>query len=840
MSTRTATEWACLTACLLAVAGSPVRADIELPGIISEHMVLQQGLPVRLWGWAAEGEKITVTFRGQEASTVAEKGKWQVVLKPEKAGGPFSLKIAGNNTIEFKDVLVGEVWVSCGQSNMMMSLGGAEGGEAAIQESGKYPAIRLFNVPPQRLAETPQEKVSGSWSAGGSAGAGGFSAVSYFFGRALHRQLKVPVGMINAVAIMPAETWIDQATWEATPLVGGGRGGSKPSSTFNGMIAPITPYAIRGAVYYQGEYNAGNPREFSRLMPALISSWRKQWGLGDFPFLFVQLPGFIEHRAEKNSKLDMPEATLKATAKPGDNHAWCEMREEQLRTWQSVKNSGMAITIDVGEAWDIHPRKKQPVGERLALIARAVAYGEKIEYSGPIFDSLAVKGNMVTLRFQHVGKGLKAQGDKLTGFEVAGPDKRFAWAEASIQGDAVLLKSAEVKDPTYIRYAWAGFPNCSLYNSEGLPASPFRIMVPGKARQVDEFRVTLANAGFEEAGDAPDRAAKWAAATGASRTDARAAEGKGSMTLPLKGAISQDHILPPQLFRYDWNSDITEPNSFRPGTLFGYSVQLAAPDGPATAYLRLCADSSAGAYQYWGGVIEVKADSPQFTAFSLAGRMTDKFDLSGQTGGGVGILVANNGPGATLGVDGFSDIAFVRPKLSVSDLSPLDLGTVRPGATANSKPRQISNSQTLTLPNQRAAGDAAGAVASLLLGIANVKPTLEWSVGHVWGATDHVGAKILGRDAACFEFVSKHRGATAQELKLIGADEQGGLLGGPTPESEEVVVRFSGSGKPGTYVAFVRLITQAGNIGTLSAGKPDEPLENLFYTDIPVSVIVKP
>jgi hypothetical protein len=191
-------------------------------------------------------------------------------------------------------------------------------------------------------------------------------------------------------------------------------------------------------------------------------------------------------------------------------------------------------------------------------------------------------------------------------------------------------------------------------------------------------------------------------------------------------------------------------------------------------------------------------------------------------------------------VDGFSEIVFIRPKLSISDTTPIDLGVIKLGATATSRPRTITNGQPLTLPSKRAEGDVVANVPTLLYGIANVKLTLEWGVGHAWGATDHVGAKILGKDAARFEFVSKHLGASALELKLVGRDEQGGLAGGPDPESEELVVKFGGSDKPGLYWAFVRIITQAGNIGTLSAGKADEPLENLFYTDVPVKVEVAP
>lgn len=233
------------------------------------------------------------------------------------------------------------------------------------------------------------------------------------------------------------------------------------------------------------------------------------------------------------------------------------------------------------------------------------------------------------------------------------------------------------------------------------------------------------------------------------------------MALPAKTSVSQDGIVAPHLFRYDWDSDITESNTFRPGTIFGYSVTLAAPDGPATAYLRLCADSSAGAYQYWGGVIEVKVCSPKFVPFPVASRMTDRFDLNGVAGAGVGIHVANSGTTGTLYVDALSEVTVIRPKLSISDTAPIDLGTVRRG-------------------------------------VANVKLTLEWGVGHAWDATDHVGAKILGGDAAHFEFVSEHRGSSPQELKLVGADKQGGLLGGPNPESEELVVKFTGSNEPGT------------------------------------------
>jgi sialate O-acetylesterase len=643
---------------LLLVHAHAARADVRVPSIVGDNMVLQQGRRVRVWGWAEPGERVTVSFRGERASAAADaRGRWEVFVGPQKAGGPFGLTVAGRNTLDFKNVLVGEVWVCSGQSNMEWPLANAQDGarEAAAAD---YPFIHLFTVA-KRTSAAPLEDVEGRWVVTTPKEAAQFSAVGYFFGRELHGRLRVPVGLIHTSwGGTPAEAWtsrdalkaaavlrpilerydrqladlprlrreyerardewaskyvmedpgnrgeaegyakpghdtggwkrmrlpqfwesagldVDGVVWfrrelevpaawagkdltlklgaiddfdttyfdgervgstgpdtpnawnaprkyrvpgslvragRATLAVrvfdrvgGGGFGGGEmtlapadpaqgvgvaldgewlykeeatvpsrqldwsrqpqppgpanqnsPTVLYNAMLAPLFPYAIRGAVWYQGESNAGRAVQYRTLFPAMIRDWRAAWGQGDFPFYFVQL------------------ANWKARPEDSIDSEWAELREAQLLTLRGTPNTGMAVAIDVGDPDDIHPRNKLDVGLRLARWALADTYGMKLERSGPLYAAHSVEGDRVRVTFKH-SAGLKTRdGAPPAGFYVAGADRRFAPAEARVEGGAVVVWSRAVPAPVAVRYAWADNPAANLYNAEGLPASPFR------------------------------------------------------------------------------------------------------------------------------------------------------------------------------------------------------------------------------------------------------------------------------------------------------------------------------------------------------------------------------
>jgi sialate O-acetylesterase len=642
---------------LLSLAGA-ARADVRVPSVVGDNMVLQRGRKVRVWGRAEPGERVTVTFRGDRAAATADaRGSWEVYVGPHEAGGPFELTVAGRNTLTFRNVLVGEVWVCSGQSNMEWSLVNAQDGakEAAAAD---YPFIHLFTVA-KKTSERPLDDVEGRWVVTTPKEAAQFSAVGYFFGRELHRRLGVPVGLIHTSwGGTPAEAWTSRAAlaadaslkpilerydreladlprlqreyerardewarvsvmedpgnkgealgyarpghddagwkrmrlpqlWESAgldvdgvvwfrrelevpaawagrdltlklgaiddfdttyfngervgstgadtpsawvaprlyrvpgPLVRAGRntlavrvfdrvggggfvGGemtlapagdasaegvaldgewlykeeatvpsrpidysrqpqppgpanpNSPTVLYNAMLAPLFPYAIRGAVWYQGESNAGRAQQYRTLFPAMIRDWRAAWGLGDFPFYFVQL------------------ANWKARPEDSTDSEWAELREAQALTMRAAPNTGMAVAIDIGNPDDIHPRNKLDVGLRLARWALADAYGMKLEKSGPLYESYKVEGERVRVRFTHAG-GLKTRdGAAPRGFYVAGADRRFVPAEARIEKGGVVVWSKGVTAPVAVRYAWADNPAADLYNSEGLPASPFR------------------------------------------------------------------------------------------------------------------------------------------------------------------------------------------------------------------------------------------------------------------------------------------------------------------------------------------------------------------------------
>jgi sialate O-acetylesterase len=496
---------AAVLAVLLATAGL-APADVKLHPLFTDNAVLQRDIAVPVWGTADPGEDVSVACGGQKKSVKAgADGAWMVKLDAMKAGGPLEMTVTGKNTLTVKNLLVGEVWICSGQSNMEWSLKASAGGKEAIEASAN-PKIRLFTVP-KKAVDAPVREVNAAWKECGPDTSGGFSGVGYFFGRELQAALDVPVGLIHTSwGGTAAELWTSRRVLEgsaelkplveqherslaafaetkakhaqaleehkkaaekakaegkdAPPAPKAPKGpGMAPSCLYNGMIAPLLPYAIGGAIWYQGESNAGRAAQYRTLFPAMITNWREDWGqpgpARDFPFLFVQLANFMGRKAE-----------------PGES-GWAELREAQTMTL-SLPKTGMAVIIDIGDAKDIHPKNKLDVGRRLALAAQHVAYGKDLVYSGPMFDTMTVTGDKACLRFKHVGGGLEAKGDKLTGFAIAGEDRKFVWAEAKIEKDAVVAWSPAVPKPVAVRYAWADNPECNLTNKEGLPASPFR------------------------------------------------------------------------------------------------------------------------------------------------------------------------------------------------------------------------------------------------------------------------------------------------------------------------------------------------------------------------------
>ena len=653
----------------LALAGlRPAAAEVKLASVIGDNMVLQQGIPAPIWGWAEAGETVTVRFMGQAKTATADQdGRWMVRLDPLTVlpdGRGRMMRIEGNNRLVLRNILIGEVWICSGQSNMQFATISSDNGkeEAAAAD---FPTMRLFTVP-DITAPVPVETCAGSWAVCTPETAAGFSAVGFFFGRKLNQDLKVPVGLINTSwGGTVAEAWtsapalraklpefnaeldklagpqadyqkamadfqakmndfnasvnklydleedlktgakyaapdLDDHAWKTMDLpgnwetkglpdldgivvyrktldipaawagkeiilrpgpidevettwfngeqVGGagrsrtretqywnqtreyrvpgklvhaganvvmirvsdtnGQGGlwgaapdtmfaeladgsdkthlslagdwrylvefalptrpgdptnpNRPSVLFNAMISPLIPFGIRGAIWYQGESNAGRPDQYRTLMPTLITDWRTRWGVGDFTFLMVSLANFM-------ARTDAPVES-----------GWAELREAQALTAERLPHTGQALAIDIGDAKDIHPRNKQEVGRRLALAAEAMAYGQKLEYSGPVYKSMRVEGSKLVLSFTHTDGGLvaKAVDDAkegvLSGFAVCGPDKKFVAATAEIHGDEVWVWSDQAPLPVAVRYAWANNPLCNLYNQAGLPAVPFR------------------------------------------------------------------------------------------------------------------------------------------------------------------------------------------------------------------------------------------------------------------------------------------------------------------------------------------------------------------------------
>lgn len=455
-----------LTCCLLLGLLS-LTAEVKLNSLFSDHMILQKGVQVPVWGTADDGEKVSVSFNGQTMSTSAVNGKWMLKLSPM----PYvltakSMKITGKNTIVIHDILVGEVWLCSGQSNMERQLG-PRPPQPLITDWEKerdvadYPFIREYYVPLD-YSKSKKVDVNSTWTVCSPQTVPEFSAIGYLFAKNLFKNLKVPVGIIfSAYGGTPAEDWTSKTALENNPdLTELVKNYDKPTSSwkpkgktmsglYNGMIYPLLPYAIKGIVWYQGESNNDHPAQYQTILPVMIQNWRQDFKLGNIPFLIVQIA---------------PNKDMSP-----------EIRESQFLVCKKVKNTALIVTTDCGDADNIHPSHKQPVGERLALAAEALAYKEKIEYAGPTYQSFKINGKEVCLSFTHIGKGLKSKGNSgLKGFTIAGKDKKFVPATAVFKGNKVCVYNDSVHKPIAVRYGWSNVPDVNLYNVDGLPASPFR------------------------------------------------------------------------------------------------------------------------------------------------------------------------------------------------------------------------------------------------------------------------------------------------------------------------------------------------------------------------------
>ena len=503
-STRSRTRALLAMASLL--AASTAVGDVRLPRLFSDGMALQRGRAIPVWGWAEAGEEVTVALGAvTRTATAGRDGRWRVSLPPQEAATDATLTVSGRNTITIKDVAIGEVWICSGQSNMEFALERARDGDAEVA-TADYPDLRLFQVR-RVVAKEPREHVDGAWARCTPGTARKFSAVAYFFGREIHRRLEVPVGLIHtSCGWTPAEAWMSREAllavpelryiadrWDAitaihpeamadyaarrkeweTKAAEAKAAGQRPpappkrpvdpmfihraAGLYNGTVFPLAPFAMQGVIWYQGETNEVRGYQYRKLFPALIRDWHRTWGGREFPFLFVQVANVLPPD---------PEPRLSE---------WAELRESQALAL-SLPNTAMAVTIDIGEEKDVHPKNKQDVGHRLALPARALVYGEKeLVYSGPVYERLKIENGRIRLFFRHIGGGLVARGGTLRHFAIAGADRKFVWAEAEIDGDTVLVHSDRVPEPAAVRYAWANDPaGCNLYNREGLPAVPFR------------------------------------------------------------------------------------------------------------------------------------------------------------------------------------------------------------------------------------------------------------------------------------------------------------------------------------------------------------------------------
>lgn len=484
-------------------------SPLRLPNIISNNAVLQRGRPIHIWGWSSPNESITVQFHNQKEQTNANsQGQWELWLAPEPAGGPYTLTVTGSNNeppLTVTNVLVGDVWFASGQSNMQIPLSGFPGSAViknAAQEiaASNIPNIRLLNIP-DTASPTPLTDITTTWTTCDPTTTPNFSAVAYFFARDLEAHLNIPIGIIDSTwGGTPISSWMSQPLLKSHPgfqpvyskwaafaakqpqvaaleaqekredaaAIAAGRPAPqhpwhpdpqswRPSWLWNGMVAPITPYTIRGFLWYQGETDATNdwnPHLYKRLFPAMIQDWRVRWHEGSLPFLYVQISSFN-----------------------APNQHWGVIRNAQ-RTTLALRNTGMAVSLDVGDKNNIHPPDKQTVANRLALTAYHISYGEQIEDEGPLFQQVIRQGEQLRVYFTHAARGLVSKGVPLQGFEIEGAKGNWHPVNAVIQGNTVVVDTTSIPNTPAVRYAWGNYTTANLYNGVNLPASTFEAMVP--------------------------------------------------------------------------------------------------------------------------------------------------------------------------------------------------------------------------------------------------------------------------------------------------------------------------------------------------------------------------
>ena len=479
-------------------------ADVKLNSLFSDNVVLQRNMEVPVWGWADEGEKVTLEFAGQSVSTVAKNGKWMLKLKPMKENSqPQEMIVKGNNTLKIKNILIGEVWICSGQSNMEWALSRTIGGEEAVANSTND-QLRLCVIP-HNVQMKPVDNVNAKWELSGPKSTKMNSAVGYYFMSKLQKELNVPVGMLEvAFGGTVIESWMSQEALNAMPnkdknmdlatmkaeydanelklkpikdawlravdsckinkLPAPPRPTVLPSefkgatTIYNGEVCPIVPFAVKGIAWYQGESNAyvNRAETYYDLLPAMIKLWRNDWKRPELPFIIFQITPNRKPQTDPNEKSGI-----------------AILQEAQLKAFQTVPNTALVITMDVAES-DVHYKNKQPIGERAVKAALNLAYGKNVEYCGPIYKSMKIDGNKIVVDFTHATSGLTQKGDTLKGFVIAGIDKKFYFADAQIKGNTVIVSSKDVPQPVAVRYGWADFPAVNLFNKEGIPASPFR------------------------------------------------------------------------------------------------------------------------------------------------------------------------------------------------------------------------------------------------------------------------------------------------------------------------------------------------------------------------------
>ena len=442
-----------------------VNAKIWTPSVISDNMVLQQNSECTIWGWTDKpSERITVTgsWNKEPVTVKAFQGLWSVKLKTDPAGGPYTVTIKGHQTITLKNVMLGEVWLLSGQSNMHRTPMQELNNKEEEIRNANYPAIRFFNVPLHQSG-TPQDDTPGGWQECTPESFKQSSSVGYFFGRDIHKKLSVPVGLINASwGGTPIKVWIEDSILKSHKMLYKEVKKIKfrpwwpnnPGSAYNSMIYPFIRFNIAGTLWYQGESDRQVPETYYETLPLLINSWRNDWGTG-FPFYFVQIAPF-----NYNDTTNIQAAIV---------------RDAQLQTMLNVPNTGMVVINDIGELKNIHPPNKQDVGKRLALWALAKTYGVKdIVFSGPVYKSMEIKKHKAILHFDYVDGGLVQKGKELKEFYIAGADKKFHPAKAKIKGGIVELWSKEVKEPVAVRFAFTNSAQPNLFNKAGLPASAFK------------------------------------------------------------------------------------------------------------------------------------------------------------------------------------------------------------------------------------------------------------------------------------------------------------------------------------------------------------------------------